>query len=100
MGRPIKKLSLGNVRLAIWENDFKGNKSYNYTPEKNYVDKKTNEWKTTNNFSGTDLDCLDRLIQMVRLKNVKELLPKPPKEEPKMDEGLPVNDEPDFEQPF
>lgn len=51
---PIKKIKVGAVEIAVWENTSeKGNKFYSTTMERNYKD--GDEWKKTNSLREGDL---------------------------------------------
>lgn len=51
---PIKKIKVGPIEIAIWENQSeKGNKFYTTTMERNY--KVGEEWKKTSSLRDSDL---------------------------------------------
>lgn len=51
---PVKKIKIGGIEIAIWENQSeKGNKFYTTTIERNY--KVGDEWKKTNSLRENDL---------------------------------------------
>ena len=42
---PVKTIRAGNIQVAIWENEYKGQKHYNCTVKKSY--KTDDGWKDT-----------------------------------------------------
>jgi len=51
---PVKKIKVGGIEAAVWENTSKeGNKYYTTTMERNYKDGE--EWKKTTSLRANDL---------------------------------------------
>ena len=51
---PVKKIKVGGIEAAVWENTSKeGNKYYTTSMERNYKDGE--EWKKTNSLRANDL---------------------------------------------
>ena len=51
---PVKKIKVGGIEAAVWENTSKeGNKYYTTTMERNYKDGE--EWKKTGSLRSNDL---------------------------------------------
>jgi hypothetical protein len=51
---PVKKIKVGGIEAAVWENTSKeGNKYYTTTMERNYKDGE--EWKKTSSLRANDL---------------------------------------------
>ncbi len=68
---PVKKIKVGAVEIAVWENQSeKGNKFYSTTIERNY--KNGEEWKKTNSLRESDLPKaalgLQKAFEFVSLK--------------------------------
>ena len=52
--KPVKKVSVGGIEAAVWENSSKeGNKYFTTSMERNYKD--GDEWKKTGSLRTTDL---------------------------------------------
>ncbi len=71
MMEPIKKIKIGGVEVAVWENKSQeGNKFYNTTMERNYKDGE--EWKKTNSLRDNDLPkailALQKAYEFVAIK--------------------------------
>ena len=73
MGAPIKEISFGKVKAAVWEGDYQGKKTYSVTLNKSYL--KDNKWNNSNYFTTTDLRDLYILVGSMLSKNVKERVP-------------------------
>src|SRR3989338_10499995 len=58
---PEKKISVGNIQVAVWKNQAGDKSFYSVTCEKRYM--KDNEWKSTNNFNKNDLPKVSLAIQ-------------------------------------
>lgn len=72
--KPIKKISVGGIEAAIWENASKeGNKYFTTTMERNYKDGE--EWKKTNSLRTSDLPkailTLQKAYEFQALKEVE-----------------------------
>lgn len=61
---PVNTIQVGTVRISIWENQFDDGVSYSYVLSKNYLDKKTNEWKSTGNLKANELAMAIRALQL------------------------------------
>lgn len=83
MGRnlPEKTFRAGAISATIWENETErdGKKSAYRTISlvRNYMDKKTNEWKTTNSFRVTDLPkailVMSKAYEYLALKDTESI---------------------------
>ena len=51
--QPIKKVNVGGIDVAIWENESKNGKYYTTTMERSYKDGE--EWKKTGSLRTSDL---------------------------------------------
>jgi len=68
---PVKKIKVGGIEAAVWENNSKeGNKYYTTTMERNYKDGE--EWKKTNSLRANDLPkailALQKAFEFVAIK--------------------------------
>jgi hypothetical protein len=68
---PIKKIKVGLIEVAVWENSSQdGNKFYSTTLEKNYKDGES--WKKTNSLNERDLPkailALQKAYEFIALK--------------------------------
>lgn len=75
---PVRKTRSGAIELAKWENELPEGKGKitNYTFQKSYKDKKTDEWKKTQSYHQRDLMNLRALIDETMRTTVKEDQPK------------------------
>ncbi|MCX6801008.1 MAG: hypothetical protein NTZ73_02375 [Candidatus Diapherotrites archaeon] len=69
--KPVKKLKIGTIDVAVWENESKkGDKFFTTTIERSY--KKGEEWKKTNSFRMNDLPkailALQKAFEFASLK--------------------------------
>jgi hypothetical protein len=69
--KPVKKLKIGAIDAAVWENESKsGNKFFTTTIERSY--KSGEEWKKTNSFRTGDLPkailALQKAFEFASLK--------------------------------
>ncbi len=77
MAAPVKKIKVGSVEIAIWENESeKYGKSYSFgAPTKSYKDK-GDKWQTTNNLkSGEALNaivCYQKAFEWVYMESRNE----------------------------
>jgi len=61
--KPVFKVKVGNVDVAVWEHQTENNKLYHSVSyEKNYLDDKE-EWQKTKNLIGTDIPNLQLGLQ-------------------------------------
>jgi len=60
--KPVRKLSSGNITVAIWENAPGKGPRYTVTANRSY--KKDDEWKDSNSYSSDDLMTLCKLLDM------------------------------------
>lgn len=74
MSAPIKTFNLGKCSGAVFENDYKGKKSYSFKFQKSYQDS-NKKWVNTDFFYATDLRDLYALIGYLLDKQVKERVP-------------------------
>ncbi len=54
MNRPFRKLSAGNVQVAIWQNEGKNNEFYTVTISRRFKDK-NDEWQSSNSLRLNDI---------------------------------------------
>ncbi|MBT4871005.1 MAG: hypothetical protein HON47_05510 [Candidatus Diapherotrites archaeon] len=71
MDTPVKKVKVGGIEAAVWENTSKeGNKYFTTSMERNYKDGE--EWKKTNSLRSTDLPkailALQKAFEFTMLK--------------------------------
>jgi uncharacterized protein (DUF736 family) len=69
---PVKKIKIGGIEVAVWENTSKeGNKFFTTTMERSY--KVGEEWKKTNSLRDNDLPkailALNKAYEFVAIKN-------------------------------
>jgi hypothetical protein len=70
MGYPVQKLQSGKISLAVWEAEYKGNISYNYTLSKGYKDKDGN-WQDVKIFTITDFHDIIALSTKIIQDHIK-----------------------------
>jgi len=70
--KPVERISLGSVQLAIWKNtNSKGNVYYSVTPQTGYRDA-NGEWQPSSSYSRDDLLVLSQASQMA-FRRIHEL---------------------------
>ncbi len=70
--KPVDRVMLGNVQLAIWRNTSqKGNVYYSVTPQTGYRDDK-GDWQPSNSYSRDDLLVLSQASEMA-FRKIHEL---------------------------
>ena len=65
--QPTSKIVIGNVRSTIWANESEKGTFYSFTIERSYRTK-DGEWKSTNSYSGVDLDSLKRCLELTEAR--------------------------------
>jgi hypothetical protein len=90
MSKPIKTLRIGNVSMAVWQNEGNnGKKNYSFTFQKSYKTE-GGEWKNTEFFFQEDLMRVGHLINTLMsnsINAVKKSEPQPEKkQEPKREQ--------------
>ena len=70
MSKPIKKYSVGQVSAAVFENEYKGKKTYSIKFQKSYL--KDEQWVNTEFFNETDMRSLCILVNVIAGKQLKE----------------------------
>ena len=68
---PVKKVKVGGIEVAVWENTSKeGSKYFTTTMERNYKDGE--EWKKTNSLRANDIPkailALQKAFEFVAIK--------------------------------
>ena len=64
MGKPIQKLTAGKVQVTVWEGEYQGKKTYQFSVQKSYL--KDNEWQNSEYLNPTDLrDLMTILIKIL-----------------------------------
>jgi len=66
-----KTYLLGTVKVAEWSKIIGGVERKNYTFDKRYQDKETEEWKSTNSFNKSDLVKLKTLFDEILKQDIK-----------------------------
>ena len=66
--KPIQKISNGRVSCAVWEGEYKGNKTYSFSFQKSY--KGEDGWKNTGFFSMSDLHNLRAVCDYLIMKDI------------------------------
>jgi len=79
--QPVKKFSFGKCNCAVFENEYKGKKTYSLKFTKSYK-KDDNEWVNTDNFFMTDVRDLYILIGKILSNAVRETIPERKSEPP------------------
>lgn len=69
---PIKKISSGNIEACVWESDYKGNKSYAFTFQKNKYNEQTKQWENSQFIKFTELGDLLNVVMALMKKRIKE----------------------------
>ncbi|MBT4191911.1 MAG: hypothetical protein HOE11_01250 [Candidatus Diapherotrites archaeon] len=69
---PVKKIKIGAIEVAVWENtSSEGKKFFNTTMERSYKDGE--EWKKTNSLRDSDLPkailALQKAFEFVAIKD-------------------------------
>lgn len=70
MGYPVRNLQSGKISLAVWEAEYNGNKSYNYTLSKAY--KKDGKWEDGKIFTITDFHDIINLARKILQDNIRD----------------------------
>lgn len=102
--RPIKEFALGKCKAAVFQGDYKGQKTYSVKFQKSY--QSNGQWTNTDFFNLTDLRDLHGLIGCMLDKQVKERVPgqnnpkKPDMVEPEQVKDELENFEPPGEEPI
>lgn len=76
MTQPVKKIAVGGIQVAIWENPGKDGKPfYSVSLDKRYKDS-NNEWKSSSSLKATDLPkailALEKAYEFMVLKEQPE----------------------------
>lgn len=77
MVQPVKKIAVGGIQAAIWENAGKDGKPfYSVSLDKRYKDA-NNEWKSSSSLKATDLPkailVLEKAYEFMVLKEESEI---------------------------
>ena len=64
MSKPVKTYKVGTVQLAVWEQKFDDGVAYSYSLSKNYLDKKTNEWKSTSSLKANEIQFAIKVLEL------------------------------------
>ncbi len=72
MSLPIKKIAVGRIQVAVWENEGKeGRNYYSVSFDKRYKDK-NDEWKSSNSLRANDIPkavlALEKAYEFLSLK--------------------------------
>ena len=70
MGRPVKEFRMGQIKAAVWENEFDGKKGYSVSLNKSYK-AKNGEWKDTQFYNDKDLKDIIILFTAMLTNKVK-----------------------------
>jgi len=93
MAKPVKEFSIGKVRVAVFQGEYKGKTTYSFKFQKSYKDEGKGEWVNTEYFYPTDLRDLHILVGKLVINQVKERTPEP---EPQPE----LESEPESDLPF
>lgn len=74
MAAPEKNYKSGSVDCAIWKNENERGTYYSFSLSKSYKTK-DGEWKTTANFSLSDMGDIIAICQRVKDRAIKERTP-------------------------
>jgi len=94
---PIKEYSLGRIKVAKWQGEYKGTPTFSFTITKNYKDKKSGEWKQSNYFTLPDLRDVAMLAIRIIMSGIKEFNKSGGQQQKQVspEPGIPESDEPE-----
>lgn len=76
MSAPVKKITVGSVQAAIWENNAAQGNSYHTVSLDRRYKNKNDEWKSTNSFRVSDLPkailALQKAYERLAVKDSEE----------------------------
>jgi hypothetical protein len=79
MAKPVHKLRIGTLSVAIWENSNDNGSWYSVTPARGYKDGEI--WKDSDSFGFDDLLTLAKLLDQAHSWIQEKLAQRPPAEQ-------------------
>jgi len=91
MSAPVKTYRSGKVKLDIWQGQYEGKTTYNFSITKPYKDK-AGKWQNGTSYGKTDLKDVLILVQTVLINGINKAADRPaekPKQAPADDPNDP-----------